>query len=112
MYSDDALKGMGGAYPRDPTLLIQPPAFHMGTGLEDIRKDLLFAQNLEGKGCSITPPFLHGPMSVSFNNGHVGQPVTGEDTRITGKWSELQLMQVGPPGLRTTKVGFPDTLVK
>ncbi|MDE2827723.1 MAG: hypothetical protein OXL40_10530 [Bacteroidota bacterium] len=111
MYSSDPIKGMGEAYPRDPTLLIQPPVYHMGTAPEDVRKDSLFAQDRDGKSCNITPPIMHRPMSVCFNTGYVGQPIAGEDTRITGKWSDLQLMQVGPSGFRIAQVGFPDTLV-
>lgn len=110
MYSDDALKGTGRGYPREPTLLIQPPVGQMGAAPELFRKDSLVARNLDGKICVITAPIVHGPMLISFNTGYVGQPVAGEGTKIEGKWSQLQLMQVGPTEISTTQVGFPDTL--
>ena len=46
-----------------------------------------------------------------FNTGYVGQPGADVNTRATGKWSDLQLMQVGPSRHKVTRVGFPDTLV-
>ena len=113
MYSDGFYKGMGEAYPREPTLLIQPPSFDI-SGSDSPRytdKDSLVAQSLNGRSYVITAPIVHGPMSVSFNTGYVGQPVAGEDTSVTGKWSDLQLIQIGPSGCRITRVGFPDTLI-
>ena len=89
MYSDKELKGMGETYPREPTLLIQPPV------IEPFQ--------------SSSP--ISGPMSVSFNTAYVGQPAADEDTWVTGNWSELQLMQTDLLGHTLTTVGFPDTLV-
>ena len=114
IYSDDVFKGMGEAYPREPTLLIQPPVS------EHFRSDSsrytdenpLVAQSTDGRSHVITAPIIHGPMSVSFNTGYVGQPAADEDTLVTGKWSDLQLMQVGPSGSTVNMIGFPDTLVK
>ena len=97
MYSAGGLKGLGDAYPREPTLLIQPPAFD-DTGSkspESTSKDLLFAQSIDGSNHCITASTVHGPMSISFNTGYVGRPGAGEQTWATGKWSELQLMQAG-----------------
>ena len=113
MYSDGVFKGMGGAYPREPTLLIQPP-IHEDSGPQSRRntsKDPLFAQGLDGRSYSITAPIMHGHMSISFNTGYVGQSGADENTLVTGKWSDLQLMQVGPSRYKTIKVGFPDTLI-
>ena len=113
MYSDGVFKGMGETYPRDPTLLIQPPSF-VDPRPESPRftdEDSLVAQNLGGRSYVITAPIMHGPMSVSFNTGYVNQSVAEENTLVTGKWSDLQLMQIGPSGHRITRVGFPDTLI-
>ena len=114
MYSDAVFKGMGDAYPREPTLLIQPPIYEY-SGPES-RRDMsdyaLFAQSLDGRGHSITAPIMHGPMSISFNTGYVGKPGADESSVDTGKWSDLQLMQVGPTGHKFTTVGFPDTLIR
>lgn len=113
MYSDGFGKGMGEAYPREPTLLIQAQDFgNPGPeSSEDTLEDSLFAQGRDGRSNCITAPIIHGPVSISFNNGYVGQPAAGENSYITGKWSELQLMQVGPPGHKFTRAGFPDTLI-
>lgn len=113
IYSDDVQKGMGEAYPREPTLLIQAPAFEDPgpESPEDTPENSLFAQSLDGRGHCITAPIMHGPMLISFNNGDVDQPAAGENTYVTGKWSELQLMQVGPSGRKLTRAGFPDTLI-
>lgn len=113
MYSDGWGKGMGEAYPREPTLLIQAPAFEdPGSESSEYRpENPLFAQGRDGSSNFITAPIMHGPMSISFNNGYVGQPAAGENTYVTGKWSELQLMQVGPPEHKFTRAGFPDTLI-
>ena len=114
MYSDGWGKGMGEAYPREPTLLIQAPAFE-DPGPESIeahgRRLTLSPKSLDGRSHVITAPIMHGPMSINFNNGYVGQPAAGENTYVTGKWSELQLMQVGRPGHKFTRAGFPDTLI-
>lgn len=114
MYSDGFGKGMGEEYPRDPTLLLQPPVFDDSTPESPRRtdSDSLVAQRLDGKSYVITAPIVHGPVEVSFNTGYVGQSAAGENTMVTGKWSDLQLMQVGPSGHRLTRVGFPDTLVR
>ena len=114
VYSDDVFKGMGDAYPRDPTLLIQPP-FPQDAGpvhLGDTPGDLLAADSLDGKSRIITAMTMHGPMSVSFNSGYLGEPAVGDNTWVTGKWSDLQLMQVGSSGHKMTRVGFPDTLIE
>ena len=114
MYSDGHGKGMGEEYPRDPTLLLQPPVFD-DSKPESPRHtdgDSLVAQSLDGKSHVITAPIVHGPVEVSFNTGYVGQSAVGEKTVVTGKWSGLQLMQVGFSGRRLTRVGFPDTLVR
>lgn len=114
MYSDGFGKGMGAEYPRDPTLLLQSPVFD-DSKPESPRhtdSDALVAQRLDGKSYVITAPIVHGPVEVSFNTGYVGQSAVGENTVVTGKWSDLQLMQVGPSGHRLTRVGFPDTLVR
>ena len=113
MYSDGAGKGMGDAYPREPTLLIQAPTFEGArpASSEYTPEDSLLAQSRDGSKKFITPSVMHGPMLVSFNNGYVGQPAAGENTFVTGKWSELQLMQVGFPRHRHTRAGFPDTLI-
>ena len=112
IYSDGLMKGMGDAYPREPTLLIQAPAFEY-SGVDTggyAAVDPLFARRKDGSTDMITAPIMHGPMSISFNSGYVGQPDAGENTRVTGKWSELQLMRVGPSEIKLTRVGFPDTL--
>ncbi|MYE05318.1 MAG: hypothetical protein F4Y00_10150 [Bacteroidetes bacterium SB0662_bin_6] len=114
MYSDGVLKGMGEAYPREPTLLIQPPIF------DDARpesprgaiEEVLFAQSRDGRKHTITAPIMHGPVSISFNTGYVRRPGADENTWATGHWSEMQLMQVGYAGQKITRVGFPDTLVQ
>ncbi|MXW20138.1 MAG: hypothetical protein F4Z95_04985 [Gammaproteobacteria bacterium] len=114
MYSDGMLKGMGEAYPREPTLLIQPPVFDDARA-ESPRgaiEEALFAQSQDGRKHSITAPIMHGPMSISFNTGYLGQPGADENTWATGHWSEMQLMQVGFAGHKITRVGFPDTLVQ
>ena len=113
MYSDGIGKGMGDAYPREPTLLIQAPPFAdpERDGRGRTPGDLLVAQGLDGSSHTITAQFTHSPMSISFNNAYVGQPAADETTYATGKWSELQLMRVGPPGHYPTLAGFPDTLV-
>ena len=110
MYSDEVFKGMGDAYPREPTLLIQPPPVTRSESPRCTDANPLFALDRDGKGCGITALTMHGPMSVSFNTGYVGQPSADENTRATGKWSELRLMQAGFPGYVT--VGFPDTLIE
>lgn len=114
MYSDFAGKGTGDTYPRDPTLLIQAPVFEKFGPDAPQRQDEnpLVAQSLDGKMHAITAPILHGPLEVSFNTGYVGKPAVGEDILITGKWSDLQLMQVGPPKFQRIRAGFPDTLVR
>ena len=114
IYSDGFGQGTGEEYPRDPTLLLQPPVFD-DSNPESPRHtdgDSLVAQSLDGKNNVITASTVHGPVEVSFNTGYVGQSAVGENTVVTGKWSELQLMQVGPSGHRLTRVGFPDTLVR
>lgn len=113
MYSDFAGKGTGEVYPREPTLLIQAPFFEkFGPDAPwHPEENPLFAGGLDGKSYAITAPTLHGPLEVSFNTGYVGQPAAGQDTLVTGKWSDLQLMQVGPSGFRVIRAGFPDTLV-
>lgn len=113
MYSDFAGKGTGEVYPREPTLLIQAPIFEeFGPDApQHWDENPLVAQSRDGKGHAITATNLHGPMSVSFNTGYVGKPAPGENTWATGYWSELQLMQVGPPGHKLVRAGFPDTLV-
>ena len=113
MYSDGVGKGMGDTYPREPTLLIQPPIQDAGPeSIQHTDKDSLVAQSLDGRSHVFAAPIVHGPMSISFNTGYVGQSVADEDTLVTGKWSELQLMQVGSPGHKITTAGFPDTLIK
>lgn len=66
--------------------------------------------SLEGKNYVITARQIHGPMSVSFNTGYVGQATADENAYATGKWSELQLMQAGSP--RIVRAGFTDTLIE
>ena len=111
MYSDGIGKGMGDAYPREPTLLLQPPIGEVaGESARHTDSDSLVVQSSDGKSHLITAPTVHGPISMNFNTGYVGESVADENT-VTGKWSELQLMQVGLPRLRRTRVGFPDTLV-
>lgn len=114
MYSDGFGKGTGEEYPRDPTLLLQPPVFGnpRPASPRGTDGDSLVAQSLDGKRHVITAPIVHGPVQVSFNTGYVGQSAVGEDTVVTGKWSDLQLMQVGLSGHRVTRVGFPDTLME
>ena len=114
MYSDGVFKGMGEAYPREPTLLIQPPVFDdaRSASPRDTSKEALFAQSRDGRKRSITAPIMHGPMSISFNTGYVGRPGADENTWATGHWSDMQLMQVGFSGHKITRVGFPDTLVQ
>ena len=111
MYSDFVGKGMGEEYPREPTLLIQAPAFEkFGPDVPPyLDENLLFALGRDGKKHAITAPIMQGPLEVSFNTGYVGQPAADEDTLVTGKWSDLQLMRVGP--FDVIKAGFPDTLV-
>jgi len=113
MYSDGLGKGTGEAYPREPTLLIQAHPFDdsRAQSREHTAEDPLFARSQDGSSHMITAPLMHSPMSMSFNNGYVGQPAAGESTFVTGKWSELQLMRVGLPGMRLVRAGFPDTLV-
>lgn len=113
MYSDFAGKGVGDTYPRDPTLLIQAPFFEkFGPNAPPYRdENPLVAQSLDGGSHAITATNMHGPMSVSFNTGYVGKPAVGKNTWATGHWSELQLMQVGPPGFKSIRAGFPDTLI-
>ena len=88
MYSDDLGKGMGDAYPREPTLLIQAPLFEdSGADSREYRSEgSLFAQRQDGSRYMITAPVMHGPMSMSFNSGYVAnltlantpsQPVSG-----------------------------------
>lgn len=114
MYSEDVHKGMGDAYPREPTLLIQPSIHESFTPESDQEtdRDVLFAQGQDGRHHAITAMTMHGPMSVSFNTGYVGRYSADKDTKVTGKWSELQLMQVGSSKIKITKVGFPDTLIR
>jgi len=113
MYSDFAGRGAGEYYPREPTLLIQAPIFEEFGPDAPLHMDEnpLRALDFDGKNHQITAAKLHGPMSVSFNTGYVGEPADGENTWATGDWSELQLMKVGPPGLEQIRAGFPDTLV-
>lgn len=113
MYSDFVGKGTGGEYPREPTLLIQAPFFEeFGRNAPQYwDENPLLALGLDGKNHAITAPIMHGPLEVSFNTGYVGKPADGENTLVSGKWSELQLMQVGPPGSKRIRAGFPDTLV-
>ena len=108
LYSDGPGKGMGDAYPRDPTLLLQTPPFE-SEGPHDKGEGVLFAQDSKGGLRNITAPFVHGPVCLSFNTGFVGRPAAGESTWVTGHWSDLQLLQVGD--FRMTRVGFPDTLI-
>ena len=112
-YSDGFGKGMGMEYPRDPTILIQAPMLDDAVPESPRHTDGedLVVQSLDGKNHVITAPIIHGPVEVSFNTGYVGQSAVGENTVVTGKWSDLQLMRVGPSGHRVTRVGFPDTLV-
>ena len=110
LYSDGLGRGAGDAYPREPTLLLQSPPFEPSDS-QHVREDLLWARDRFGGWQNITAPFVHGPVCLSFNTGFVGQPAVGENTRVTGRWSELQLMQVGPAEHQVTRVGFPDTLI-
>ena len=112
MYSDGFGKGTGDVYPRDPTLLIQAPIWEDSKpeSPRHTSDDSLFARRPDGSNHCITAPIVHGPMLLSFNSAYVGQPADGENTWVTGRWSELQLMQVGFSGHRVTRVGFPDTL--
>ena len=96
------VRGRGGT--------IQSP---MGTRPESSRftdEDSLVAQRLDGKSYVITARHMHGPMSVSFNTGYIGKPTAEENTSVSRKWSDLQLMQVGHPGI--VRVGLPDTLIE
>ena len=113
MYSDGLGKGMGNEYPREPTLLIQtPPLMDPGLERHDQRRgDSLIAQGADGKRHVFTARSCTAPCQSSFNNAFVGKPAPGEDTFVTGKWSELQLMQVGTQGHKVTWVGFPDPLM-
>ena len=110
IYSDNVFKGMGDEYPREPTLLIQPSMLKGRSSDPHKDENPLIAYSLSGKGYGITARDMHGPMTVSFNTGYVGQPAAGQDTLVTGKWSDLQLMQVDHPGI--VRVGFPDTLIR
>ena len=101
---------MGDAYPREPTLLLQTPSLEP-EGPQDKLEGLLLAQDGKGGLRNITAPFVHGPVCLSFNTGYVGQPAEGESTWVTGHWSELQLLQIGPTEFQVTRVGFPDTLI-
>ena len=51
---------------------------------------------------------LSAPKCTISRTGKVGRPSHCEVYR---QRSELQLMQVGPPGHKRTMAGFPDTLV-
>ena len=110
MYSDEVFKGMGDAYPREPTLLIQPPTDTRSRSSPYRDESRIVARSVNGRNYVITAPDLHGPMSISFNTGYVGQPTDDENTVVTGKWSDLRLMQSGGPGF--VRVGFPDTLIE
>ena len=112
MYSDGVGKGLGKAYPREPTILLQAPVFHVEAPEQERRGGM----PLDREGYSPMPvnaPYMHGPVCMSFNTGYVGEPAAGENTRATGKWSDLRLMQVGFPGSghMLTVVGFPNTLI-
>ncbi len=112
MYSEEMGKGVGEAYPREPTILLQAPDFHLEAPEQERRGGM----PLDREGHSprpVTAPYMHGPVSVSFNTGYVGEPTAAENTWATGKWSDLRLMQVGFPGSghMLTVAGFPDTLI-
>ena len=114
MYSDGMGQGTGEEYPRDPTLLIQAPVFDDSKfgSRHILRRDVLWEPESEEDRQYVTPVQMEGPMSVSFNTGKLRHELTEEAIYVTGRWSDLQLMQVGMAGHRVTRVGFPDTLIK
>ena len=82
-YTQRPFRGTGPEYPRDPAILIHEPvgpvtSYHFGTK----------------------------PMMVGFNNAFVGRLEEGQMQAATGKWSELQPMEI-MGGVKV--VGFPGT---
>ena len=114
MYSENMMgKGLGEEYPRDPTLLIQAPVFDDSKfgSYQTLRENILWVPKSKEEGQYMTSVQMKGPMLVSFNAGQLRHQLDNEGIHVTGKWSDLQLMQVGI-GTKFTKVGFPDTLIE
>ena len=81
-------RGLGGAYPREPTLLLHPPMMW--------KPDLKKTQDR--------------PIEVWFNDGYVGEPETPESPFQNGTWGPLDLIYPGPfPNIR--RVGIAHTRI-
>lgn len=68
--------------------------------------ELLLALGCDGSRNAITAPVIHGPVSISFNNGYLGPPAAGETTWVTGHWVAMQEVRVGPPDSRSRELVF------
>ena len=77
-------RGLGGVYPREPTLLLHPEMMW--------NPDSKKTQNR--------------PVEIWFNDGYVGEPETPESPFLNGTWGPLDLINPGPFHIRQVGVAY------
>ena len=95
MYAEEeyTMLGVGGFYPREPTLLLHAP---------------MLPFNSPSMDRAVGVP---AQLAVSFNNAYLAPQDEEKDEQVTGQWTKLEVTPVEVGGGHMNWVGFPRPLV-